>query len=503
MKVLYDVVQAIADYAGVAAILLILPLALLYGRRWHYPDVLKSQLGLARVRKRLAGHGDWRSTYFGKLRSALDRVDRNLGQSAWSADSYEFTLTMAFIYPFASLFLVWIAIGENTSGIEKLLHNEAPVMERVLSTIFICICLYLIHKSVVSSGWRKSTYLLAIPVFAGAGALVGAVAGVVAVAVSLAIVAVTVVAGTVASVSAFTVLAAVSGVFGVAVTLAVVFTTFATVVAIYPILSRHELKGIFYLFYLPLILALLAIVISHPHWLSGIKEAHGFTFVFLLLLPLINSVFDWLSLAATRWLLKKMAQRGDAPALQVVWNAALGVILGLLLLAGLAVAVTAGVQTVNLLSQSNGGPQYVDLTGLLHRLRHNPADPAVWWVYATLFSTMLPTVAHAAVASASFVTWRLPKSWKQHWLGLLDGDDARKCGVLEGEGTKYDIKEDPDVLKGMAWRLALMDAATVVLFAVSTAVLAGFVVWLIPREGLGLLWLCERVAEWLGAPVQI
>ncbi len=116
---------------------------------------------------------------------------------------------------------------------------------------------------------------------------------------------------------------------------------------------------------------------------------------------------------------------------------------------------------------------------------------------------MLPTVAHAAVASASFVAWRLPESWKRHWLGLLDGDDARKCGVLEGEGTKYDIKEDPDVLEGMAWRLALMDAATIVLATLATAVLFWLVLWLIPREGHGLLWLCERVAEWLGAPVQI
>ncbi len=130
MKVLYDVVQAIADYAGVAAILLILPLALLYGRRWHYPDVLKSQLGLARVRKRLAGHGDWRSTYFGKLRSALDRVDRNLGQSAWSADSYEFTLAIAFIYPFVSLFIVWVATGQNTSGISTLLPEDFPLWGR-------------------------------------------------------------------------------------------------------------------------------------------------------------------------------------------------------------------------------------------------------------------------------------------------------------------------------------------------------------------------------------
>ncbi len=75
---------------------------------------------------------------------------------------------------------------------------------------------------------------------------------------------------------------------------------------------------------------------------------------------------------------------------------------GLLLLAGLAVAVTAGVQAINLLSQSHGGPQYVDLAGLLYRVGHDPADPAIWWVYFTLFSTMVtpPSLPPASLHGA-------------------------------------------------------------------------------------------------------
>jgi hypothetical protein len=58
-------------------------------------------------------------------------------------------------------------------------------------------------------------------------------------------------------------------------------------------------------------------------------------------------------------------------------------------------------------------------------------------------------------------------------------------------------------LVGMAWRLTLMDAASALLAALSTAILFWLVFWLLPLEGIGLLWLCERVAEWLGAPIQI
>jgi hypothetical protein len=51
--------------------------------------------------------------------------------------------------------------------------------------------------------------------------------------------------------------------------------------------------------------------------------------------------------------------------------------------------------------------------------------------------------------------------------------------------------------------LTLIDVATVLLAALSAAILAWLLFWLMPHEGRGLLWLCERVAEWLGAPIQI
>ena len=150
--------------------------------------------------------------------------------------------------------------------------------------------------------------------------------------------------------------------------------------------------------------------------------------------------------------------------------------------------VTAALQTMNLLSQGNGGPELFDLAGTLHRLRTNPYDVSVWWVYFTLFSTMLPTVFRATVASASFVTWRLPDSRQKHWLSLID------------TGT---IKDDHRLLVGMSWRLTGIDVLTVILAALSAAVLAWILLWVMPHEGRDLLWLCEIVAEWLGAPITV
>jgi hypothetical protein len=253
-------------------------------------------------------------------------------------------------------------------------------------------------------------------------------------------------------------------------------------------MTRRGLKGSFYFLHIILMLGLLATVCSHPAWFSLRRDVFEFLFIFLVLLPLINSMFDWSSLSSTRWLLGEMAERKGASALLVAGNAFVGLVLGLLLLAGLAVTITAALQTMNVLSQGHGGPELYDLAGTLHRLRVNPSDVSVWWVYFTLFSTMLPTVFHATVASASFVTWRLPDSWQKHWVALIDTGG---------------VKDDHRLLVGMAWRLTGIDVLTVILAALAAAGVAGFVFWLVPLEGAGLLWLCEKVAELLGAPIAL
>jgi hypothetical protein len=450
MKEILNAIEALGKYLGLdpaaVGILLVLPLGLLYWRFRYYQNVLGGSRGLTRVRESLEG-GDWRSAYFGRLRRALSWVDCKLGPSPWSADGYSFALTLAFIYPVAAMFIIWLATGQNTSGIAALLQEHQPVWRRILLACSSCAVAYFGGYRFARSSGRRQLINLAIAAIFYVFTLTFA--------------------------SAYSVVFTGVAVIAVALALATIFI---------PPITGH-----FVYFFIGMTLALSVTAVSLPSSPQYMNTQLSFTFIFLVLLPLINSIFDWLSLAATRGLLKNMAERDDAPALHVLWNAAVGLILGVVLLAGLAATVTAALQTANLLSQSHGGPEYFDLAGRLHSLRADPANPAVWWVYFTLFSTMLPTVFHAAIASASFVAWRLPESWKRHWLSLLDDG----------------IKEDHPVLVGMAWRLTLMDAATVLLAALSAAILAWLLFWLMPYEGHGLLWICERVAEWLGAAVQI
>ena len=353
-----------------------------------------------------------------------------LGRRPGARIAYEFTLSMAFIYPFVSLFIVWVATAQDTSGIAVLEIIDLPLWSRALALFGVGASTFFFYRSTTSSGWQGLVNLAVA--FAVISALTVVGAGRFAIAFILAFVAAFDGTGARAVVAAFFIAAGFAAAIPIAaagtavVAVAVVVCTNVAIRSIQDMMARRGLKGLFYIIFLPVMLGLLAVAISNASWFPpelGSFISSLFSWFFL---PLTNSIFDWLSLAATRGLLKGIAERDDTPALRVAWNALLGLFLGVLLLAGLAIAVTAGLQTVNLLSQGHDRPEFFDLAGSLQRLRAAPADPAVWWVYFTLFSTMLPTVFHAAVASASFVTWRLPDSWKRHWLDLIGtGETSR------------------------------------------------------------------------------
>lgn len=489
-----DLLPILGPYLGVIPSVICVLTGLIF---YYYMQTLQGSEGLAGVRERLAHHGEWREAYFAYLRQSLAWVDGKLGASPWGADSYEFTLRMAVIYPFASLLIIWMVTGQNTSGISDLLPENLAVRQRVDAVTAMSLAAVLYYASMKAGGGRQWAYQAGGFVVACAVAV--SVGG--AAAVAFAIYGALAVAVTVAGGRAFTgaVTLAFSSAFGGAVavafggTIAIAIAGGCAVTVAYAVpyawktMSRCGRLGLFFWLYI----ALMAFTLTTlAHFAQPVKldnEASKFLLVFLALLPLINSIFDWLSLAVTRWLLRHVAE-GKLSGFHVAGKALLSLAAGVLLLAALAIGVTAALQTMNLLSQGNGGHEFFDLAGTLDRVRTNPADPAVAWVYFTLFSTMLPTLAHLVVVAGSFVTWRLPDAWRQHWLSLIDN---------------HDLKQNYPVLVGMAIRLTLLDSAAIVIAAGAFAVMVALCVWLLPQLGWGLLWLCEKVALIMGAPVML
>jgi hypothetical protein len=504
---LKDVGTYLGMPAEAVAVLLFL-IAIGYWRYGYHRDTLKGLGGRADVRERLEKHGSWREAYFGGLRRGLAWVDGKLGTSAWSAESYDFALRMAFVYPIASLVIIWMFTGQNTSGIEGLLAEDISPMQRVLAVGLTVLSAAMFYASRTSKGWRQWAY---IPfafafAFAGAGAfafasaLASVVVSTVAFASAVAVAVAGAVAGAFAGAFAGAVAGAFAGAFAAAVAGAFANTfivavgsagALAGVVAIVYLqmtMDRFGRLGLFYLLYgISMFLTLGAL--GHYARPLNLDSQGAKTFlIFLALLPLTNSIFDWLSLAATRRLLCHVAE-GKLSNAQVAAKALTSLVIGIALLVALAMTCTAAVQTMNLLSQSNGGPQFLDVAWLLQRLHTAPNDPAVWWVYFTLFSTMLPTLVHVLVASASFVTWRLPDRFRQSWLAKIDIE-----GHPNTESHLYDPKEHHPLLVGMALRLTALDAATLILTAFVCALLTVLGWLVLPGLAQALLSLCEWIA---------
>lgn len=129
----------------------------------------------------------------------------------------------------------------------------------------------------------------------------------------------------------------------------------------------------------------------------------GPALLFLGLLPLVNAPFDWLSLGLTRLLLRfGIEQGGPWPWVLALIDA----VIASLLITLLAVAMVDTADLFNYLAELGGGEKARVLPPMqfyLAALRSTPRATEFWWLYATLFSTMLPSIINLFIAGFSFL----------------------------------------------------------------------------------------------------
>lgn len=131
-------------------------------------------------------------------------------------------------------------------------------------------------------------------------------------------------------------------------------------------------------------------------WSKVPEDARGLV-VFLAVLPLINGVYDWLSLGVTLALVRLGQRSGVSAVLFGLLDALFAA--GLFLASG--ATMIAAIHGMNLAA----GVAFVPLGAMLAEM----GDVATyWWVYAMLFSTALPTLLHLFLAALSVTTPRLP-----------------------------------------------------------------------------------------------
>jgi hypothetical protein len=126
----------------------------------------------------------------------------------------------------------------------------------------------------------------------------------------------------------------------------------------------------------------------------------GPLFLFLVLLTLLNGPFDWVSLGLTRALLRRGLELGGwSPFILAIVDA----LLAAAVIALLALTMVIGVQAFDDLAAHAGGERILPLGPFFDGIVSHPTAPEYWWVYALLFSTMIPSIINLVIGGASLM----------------------------------------------------------------------------------------------------
>jgi hypothetical protein len=205
-------------------------------------------------------------------------------------------------------------------------------------------------------------------------------------------------------------------------------------------------------------------------------QTSGPLLLFLGPVTVITALFGWLSRGLTRALMRRGLEREKWwPYLYAFIDA----LLALVVMVFLAVAMVAAVQLFDDLAASGGGkPVFPPMLEFLDAIKAEPGNPEYWWIYATLFSIMLPSLINLFIAGVSLARG-VPgvSSW-------LSGK------VREAEAVPaYDR-----LLVSIV--LALQGVAGLAIALVAQGFLFWVIIWQgMPRLGIGVLDLAHYVAH--------
>jgi hypothetical protein len=205
-------------------------------------------------------------------------------------------------------------------------------------------------------------------------------------------------------------------------------------------------------------------------------QIFGPLLLFLGPITLITALFGWLSLGLTRALMRRGLERGKGwPYLCAFIDA----LLALVVMAFLAVAMVAAVQLFDDLAASGGGkPVFPPMLEFLDAIKADPGNPEYWWIYATLFSTVLPSLTNLFIAGVSLAR------------GVPD-----MSSWLAGQAKEAEAIPAYDRLL-VAIVLALQGVAGLAIAVVAQGFLFLIIIWQgVPRLGIVALGLAHLVAR--------
>jgi len=405
----------------------------------------KSRTDYAAKLKTEHPYPEFQELYKKYLSSALDWLDERIGESlTWKA--FSFHVGMALIYAIGLFAVSWAMGGSGSIGELEVFSNHIPVWQRLglLALLGVSFLGVFKHQAVdhfieaaltkklpekyarwayrsfiailmiVFAVWQGaySVFLLSLvalysPTAAVVGAFAFTVAGKFAVSVTFAIafVLIAAVVGAFAFTSIFT--------FAVSVVGAGAFTAASTTLVSVEkkILRRFN----FYSFSL-IFLFLLGIHFEFS-FLEPNRDLVTNLF-FLVFLPYLNGVLDFISFWISRSLGRKIlaAKHGWEAIQQISWDA----LAAFLLLSALVFGITFSVALFNLWIARQ--PELmVNLQELMQHAKEAPFGANGLWLTVMVFSTLLPTFLHLVMALIAFFTFYFfPRKFRLYIAGILE-----------------------------------------------------------------------------------
>lgn len=384
--------------------------------------------------KKLKQGGSIRLIYIDLITRVLDGLDRFLGdydkaalslrvpfgrwpsRPYWTGWSFDKCLLLAMVYPLLAMFVTWAAtgdVGEFGSNL-GLKANVPPYLSGTgLALVFwIMIAAWLANhsKNRYSLVWLLSVAAASIATggIAGAGAVACAVAAAVAVAGTGSPKGAIAVAVSCVGACTGAIVWANASLNVLAVTLAFAVTIAISLSLLVQWASNRRRLGTLWLILWPLeIVGCYGLLWAANR--AGLGDGALLFIVLLALVPLVNVPFDWASVGFTRALLRYGCEPN---VLSPLWLGLIDFAIGLFLVILLAISLIFALHLVDvIISRAPNEPQLIDLPRRLVDIGRDPFDHGNWWVYLTLFSTLIPSAFNLLIGILSLVTWSIP-TWR-------------------------------------------------------------------------------------------
>lgn len=395
---------------------------------WLPEKVAEERVRYLNWRDDLAKGGQIPQLYNRLLQGALNWLSRFLNDDDrqpqyWSGPALDRCLLLALIYPIITLIVVWHLTGQ-TGPVQTALELDAhaSLVQRGLSALFLVIFMAILISGLQPLPFQRSDLWVVIRVFVGALAVAVGVSGALALAAAVSV------AGNVPGAFAFAFAVALSFAFTVAVAKTGVVSVSGAVAGSFAVVGSSigpgTVLGLLTLTFLfgvasaatveianrarwvvaaftAIYLSLIAGFIGLWPLVSGIDRAPEWTLLlFLGVLPLLNAVFDWLSIGFTRWLLNTGLRKGGWWGLVF---ALADLIVAVVALFMLMIVMIGFLEWLNVLSAAGGGNPVFDIRGLIEILKTNPDNPSVWWIYVTVFTTFVPSMVNLVLGGLSVI----------------------------------------------------------------------------------------------------